>query len=71
MAGLLPAIFLFLIAYIRFAARESWTTTLMTAVSVTLVIYLLFHVVVHLAWPGSLLGDLFPALRAITAIGFF
>jgi hypothetical protein len=33
--------------------------------------YILFHRIVHVVWPQSFIGDLFPGLRAINAVSFF
>jgi TctA family transporter len=66
--GLLPAMFLFLVGYMRFQGRESWRLSLSIVVPIWTLFYLLFHQLVHVVWPQSLLGDLFPALRAINAL---
>ncbi len=62
--GLLPAMLLYLIGYIRFEGKESWTTTLAVAAPVWGLSYLLFHKVLIIPWPQALLGDWLPALRS-------
>ena len=69
--GLLPAMFLFLVGYIRFEGKESWFTTLSVSVPIWAMSYLLFHYVLVIPWPQSLLGDVFPALRSIPWANMF
>ncbi len=66
--GLLPAMFVFLVAYMRLQGRESWSVSLMVATPTWIFSYLLFHRVVAVTWPQSLLGDLFPAIRSIHSL---
>jgi hypothetical protein len=66
--GFVPAIALFVFAYMRFGFGEPWTTALGFSVATTLVCYVVFHWALAVAWPPSLLGDLFPALRAATRL---
>ncbi|MGE3247729.1 MAG: tripartite tricarboxylate transporter permease [Beijerinckiaceae bacterium] len=67
LAGLLPAMLIFLLAYIRFDAKESWPMAAAVAAGTTLFCYVVFHRVVAVVWPQSLLGDMFPVLRTIQA----
>ncbi len=69
--GFLPAILLFLIVYMRFAARESWRMTLAVALSLGTAAYLVFHMLLRMPWPESLIGDLFPVVRSIDVIALF
>ena len=69
--GLLVALGLFLISYMRLQGRESWRVTPLVSGATWLFAYILFHRIVHVVWPQSLVGDLFPALRAISAVSFF
>ncbi len=69
--GLLPAMFVFLIAYMRLHGRESWRVTLGVSIGTALFGYVLFHRLVAVSWPQSLLGDAFPVLRSIEAINLF
>ncbi len=69
--GLLPAMLVFLILYMRFQGHESWRVTLMVAFGTTAFGYVLFHQLVAVSWPQSLLGDAFPVLRSIGAINLF
>ena len=69
--GLLVALGLFLVSYMRFQGKESWRVTLLVSGGTWLFAYILFHRIVHVVWPQSFVGDLFPALRAINAVSFF
>jgi TctA family transporter len=63
--GLLPAILVFMLAYVRFEARESWKMTLLVSGCMWTLCYLLFHMVLKVLWPQALLGGWFPVLRGI------
>ena len=62
--GLLPAMLLFLIAYMRFEGRESWMVSLSVAASTWVVAYILFHKVLIIPWPQAYLGDWLSFLRS-------
>jgi putative tricarboxylic transport membrane protein len=66
--GFIPAIAVFVCAYMRFGFGESWPTALGFAAGTTLVCYVVFHWALAVAWPPSLLGDLFPDLRSATRL---
>jgi len=68
LVGFIPAIALFVFAYMRFGFGESTATALGFAAATTLVCYVVFQWALAVAWPPSLLGDLFPALRAATRL---
>ncbi len=69
--GILPAIFLFLVGYMRFEGKESWTTTLAVAVPMGIFCYWLFHKILIVPWPQTVLGDMFPALRSNIWLNLF
>jgi putative tricarboxylic transport membrane protein len=69
--GLLPSMFLFLTLYIRFQARESWKLTLAIAVPLWLFAYVLFHRVLIIPWPRTVIGDMYPVLRTFSDFNFF
>jgi TctA family transporter len=69
--GLLPAMFIFIVAYIRYHGDESWMMALSVAVPLWLLAYFLFHQVLHVPWPQSLLGDTFGVLRTFSDFNFF
>ena len=59
--GLLPAMFVFLVGYMRFEGKEGWGTTLAVATSIWLLSYFLFHKLLVIPWPQAVVGDLLPA----------
>jgi small-conductance mechanosensitive channel len=61
--GLMPAILVFLVLYMRYEARERWSLTLLTSGIMWALSYLLFHVVLKILWPQAFLGDWLPVLR--------
>lgn len=66
--GFLPAMFVFVIAYMNFGFGErAWRSGIYAAVLV-IVSWLIFDRGLHVPWPPSVLGDMVPALR--TATGF-
>jgi hypothetical protein len=68
LVGFLPAIAIFVFAYMHFGFREPLAHSAGFAAATVLLCWGLFDRILSVAWPGSLLGDLFPALRA--AVGF-
>ena len=69
--GLLPAMFVYLVGYMRFEGKESWKLTLTIAVPMSVASYLLFHTLLLVQWPQTVLGDFFPELRSIEWINLF
>ena len=66
--GFIPAIAVFVFADMRFGFGEPWRNALGFAAATTLVCYIVFHWALAVAWPPSLLGELFPALRDATRL---
>ena len=66
--GFLPAIAIFVFAYMHIGFREPLAQSAAFAAGTVLLCWGLFDRILSVAWPGSLLGDLFPALRS--AVGF-
>ena len=62
--GLIPTAFLFIVAFMRIEGREPWRLSLAYAICATLFIWQVFDQLLHLPWPATLLGELFPELRA-------
>ena len=62
--GLLPAMLLFLVGYMRIEGRERWLLASSVGVITWAAWYLLFHQILRVPWPTALLGDFLPALRA-------
>ena len=61
--GLIPTIPLFIIAFMRVEGGERWRLVIPMAVVMTLFVYGLFYEPLSIPWPGSLLGEWFPALK--------
>jgi hypothetical protein len=66
--GLIPTVPLFVIAYMRLENREPWKLALAHAIGLTLFIYVVFHRLLTVAWPQTLLGTWFPALKFIPSL---
>jgi len=66
--GFIPAIAIFIFSYMHLGFKESPTRSAICAVATTLLCWGLFHKLLAVAWPQSLLGDFFPAWRA--TLGF-
>jgi TctA family transporter len=62
--GFVPAIAMFVFAYMRFGFGERTLSSLGFALATTLLCWALFDQALAVAWPHSLLGDEFPDLRA-------
>ncbi len=71
MVGLLPAMFLFLVGYMRFEGKESWKVTLGVAIPMWVLSYGLFHKILIVPWPQTLVGDWFPELRSNLWLNLF
>jgi TctA family transporter len=61
--GMLPAVFIFVIAYMRTEGNERWTLVLPCAIGMYLFGYIVFDYLLALPWPQSYMGDWFPILR--------
>ncbi len=66
--GLIPTVPIFVIAYMRLENREPWKLVLAQAIGLTLFIYVVFHRLLTVPWPETLLGTLFPALKVIPSL---
>jgi hypothetical protein len=55
----------------RFEGKESWKVTLLVGIPVWLVSYMLFHKLLIIPWPQTLVGDWFPVLRTIPELNMF
>jgi TctA family transporter len=66
--GIVPAIALFILAFMHFNFGESWRRAALLAACTTLFAYLVFDRGLAVPWPNSLIGDLLPALREATGL---
>ncbi|HSR71500.1 MAG TPA: tripartite tricarboxylate transporter permease, partial [Kiloniellales bacterium] len=64
--GMLPAVALFAASYMLAEGHLSWKRTVLILVPFMAGLYFLFHETLHVPWPQSLLGELWPWLRAAT-----
>ncbi len=64
--GLMPALGLYMFSYMSTAGKTPWPMALIIVVSLWIGFYVLFVKLLHVPWPPSLLGDMFPALREWT-----
>ena len=71
LVGLLPAMFLFLLGYLKIDSKEKWFTVLLITFSMWILAYILFHQVLQVAWPQSIIGDILPILRTNANFSFF
>ena len=64
--GMLPAIGLFVFCYMTIEGRAKPINTIIIIVPFLFGIWFLFHELLHIPWPQSFLGDLFPGMRRIS-----
>lgn len=62
--GLMMAMPIFIIAYMRVEGREPWKIILPYALVTTALVYVIFEYFLTIYWPPSLLGTLLPELRS-------
>ncbi|WP_117193330.1 tripartite tricarboxylate transporter permease [Rhizobium terrae] len=65
--GLLPTLFVYMVAYMRFEGRQPWLRTLIIAVVIWIAMFILFDTLLVMPWPQSYLGDAFPTLRTMVS----
>ena len=66
LVGMLPSVALFAFTYMVVEGRTRVLTAILILIPFSIGIYILFHNVLHIPWPQSMLGDLFPDLRRAT-----
>ena len=69
--GLIPALALFLVGYMRFEGKESWRVIFLVVGPMWLFCYGLFHMVLRVLWPQTLFGQWFPVFRGIRELNLF
>ena len=69
--GLLPAMFFFMAGYMRFWGKESWTMTMILTGSLWIFCYFLFHHILIIPWPQTVVGDMYPVLRTMNNVNLF
>jgi hypothetical protein len=66
--GLIPTLFLFVVAFMRLEARERWSLVLSYAGFMVVFVIIVFDRIMKVPWPASLLGEWLPALKVIPSI---
>ncbi len=66
--GFVPAIAVFIVAFMRFNFGEPWSRATAVAAAATAFAWLVFDRGLSVPWPNSVIGDLLPALRAATGL---
>ena len=66
--GLIPAVPIFIISYMRLEGREKWRIVIPMAVVRRALIYVVFDQLLAIPWPPTLLGTFFPVLKAIPSV---
>jgi ATP/ADP translocase len=61
--GMLPALFLFIVLYMRLDGSERWSHVLAVAASITVFNFVLFDYMLKIPWPRAVIGELLPGLR--------
>ena len=66
--GLIPTVAVFVVFFMRWEARERWTLVIPYAASLVIFIWFTFDYVMSVPWPPTLLGQWFPAFKAIPSV---
>ncbi len=66
--GLIPAVPVFIMSYMRLEGREKWKLVIPMVVAVVALIYVVFDQLLAIPWPPTLLGAFFPVLKAIPSV---
>jgi putative tricarboxylic transport membrane protein len=66
--GLIPTVAVFVVFFMRWEARERWTLVIPYAVTLVVFIWFTFDYVMAVPWPPTLLGQWFPAFKAIPSV---
>lgn len=66
--GLIPTAFVFIVAYMRLENKEPWKVCLPIAAGTVAFITIVFHMLLAIPWPATVIGDLLPVLKAIPSV---
>lgn len=64
--GFLPAMFVFVLANMTLIYGQKLSTAALSGAGISVFCWMVFHELLHVTWPMSVLGDSFPALRDAT-----
>jgi TctA family transporter len=66
--GLIPTVALFVVFFMRYEGRERWSLVVPYAAVLVLFIWFAFDYFMAVPWPPTLIGQWFPALKAIPSV---
>jgi len=66
--GLIPTVGLFVVFFMRYEARERWPLVIPYALVLVVFIWFAFDYFMAVPWPPTLMGQWFPALKAIPSV---
>jgi TctA family transporter len=66
--GLIPTVAVFVVFFMRYEARERWSLVIPYAVILVVFIWFAFDYFMAVPWPPTLIGQWFPALKAIPSV---
>src|SRR6476659_7810894 len=66
--GLIPTVALFVVFFMRYEAKERWSLVLPYAATLVFFIWFAFDYFMAVPWPPTLIGDWYPALKAIPSV---
>jgi TctA family transporter len=66
--GLIPTVAVFVVFFMRWEARERWTLVVPYTAALVLFIWFTFDYVMAVPWPPTLLGQWYPAFKAIPSV---
>jgi hypothetical protein len=66
--GLIPTVGVFVVFFMRYEARERWPLVIPYAAVLIVFIWFAFDYFMAVPWPPTLIGQWFPALKAIPSV---
>jgi hypothetical protein len=66
--GLIPTVALFVVFFMRYEGKERWSLVIPYAAVLVFFIWFAFDYFMAVPWPPTLIGDWFPALKAIPSV---
>ena len=66
--GLIPTVAVFVVFFMRWEARERWTLVVPYTAALVSFIWFTFDYVMAVPWPPTLLGQWYPAFKAIPSV---
>lgn len=69
--GMLPALLVFLVVYMLSEGQEKVMLTVPVALGLSTFCYVMFHIVLRVPWPRSMIGTMYPYFRGIREFNIF